>query len=370
MISLSRLYIHPVKSMRGTQVSHAQALKSGLAFDRVFMITDTDGTFITARQYPEMVLFTPALIPEGLFLSAPDGTSATIRLTDFAPDGAPTEVWGNNFTALIAPDAINQWLSAFFPRPVQLRWVGPEMTRRVKNFEQVPLGFADGFPFLLINDASLHDLRQRCPAGVKLEQFRPNIVVTGATAWAEDSWSTVRIGDILFDVPKPCSRCIFTTVSPERGRKHPSGEPLSTLQKFRTAMDGSGDIDFGLNLIARTSGIMRAGDELQVVASKSPRPYGAGQVTESLEVENSSAENITISWQGESFTGNNQQVLLEQLEMQGYHIPYSCRAGICGSCRMTLVSGEVKPMKKGAVRDNGTILSCSCIPAGNIILTE
>ncbi|MDW8846562.1 YcbX family protein [Erwinia sp. MMLR14_017] len=370
MISLSRLYIHPVKSMRGTQVSHAQALESGLAFDRVFMITDTDGTFITARQYPEMVLFTPALIPEGLFLSAPDGTSATIRLADFAREGAPTEVWGNNFTALIAPAAINQWLSIFFPRPVQLRWVGPEMTRRVKRFEQVPLGFADGFPFLLINEASLHDLRQRCPAGVKLEQFRPNIVVTGATAWAEDSWSTVRIGDILFDVPKPCSRCIFTTVSPERGRKHPSGEPLSTLQKFRTAMDGSGDIDFGLNLIARTSGIMRTGDELQVVASKPPRPYGAGQVTESLEVENSSAENITISWQGESFTGNNQQVLLEQLEMQGYHIPYSCRAGICGSCRMTLVSGEVKPMKKGAVRDNGTILSCSCIPASNIILTE
>ena len=370
MISLSRLFIHPVKSMRGTQVSHAQALESGLAFDRVFMITEVDGTFITARQFPEMVLFTPALIPEGLFLSAPDGTSATIRLADFAAEKVSTEVWGNTFTSQIAPESINQWLSGFFPRPVQLRWTGQAMSRRVKRFEQVPLGFADGFPFLLINEASLHDLRQRCPAGVRLEQFRPNIVVTGATAWAEDSWSTVRIGEILFDVPKPCSRCVFTTVSPERGRKHPSGEPLATLQKFRTASDDSGDIDFGLNLIARTSGIMRVGDELQVLTSKPPRPYGAGQVIETLEVENSSAESVDISWQGETFTGNNQQILLEQLEMQGFRIPYSCRAGICGSCQMTLVSGEVSPMKQGAVRGNGTILSCSCIPAGDIVLTR
>ncbi|WP_158784272.1 YcbX family protein [Pantoea sp. BAV 3049] len=369
MINLSRLFIHPVKSMRGTQVSHAQALESGLAFDRVFMITEPDGTFITARQYPEMVLFTPALIQHGLFLSAPDGSSATVRFADFLPEAAPTEVWGNQFTSQIAPAAINDWLSGFFPRPVQLRWVGAEMTRRVKRFEQVPLGFADGFPFLLINEASLHDLRQRCPAGIKLEQFRPNLVVTGATAWAEDSWSTVRIGDILFDIPKPCSRCIFTTVSPERGRKHPSGEPLNTLQKFRTAKDDSGDIDFGLNLIARSSGILRVGDELQVLASKPPRPYGAGKEVESLEVQTSTEQEVAISWQGETFAGNNQQVLLEQLEMKGYRIPYSCRAGICGSCKVNLLSGEVRALKKGAVREDGTVLSCSCVPTGDIVLS-
>lgn len=370
MITLSRLFIHPVKSMRGTQISHAQALESGLAFDRVFMITDPDGTFITARQYPEMVLFIPALTPDGLFLSAPDNSSATVRFADFSPESHPTEVWGNNFTALIAPESINQWLSGFFPRPVQLRWVGPEMTRRVKRLAHVPLGFADGYPFLLINEASLHDLRQRCPAGIKLEQFRPNLVVTGASPWAEDSWSVVRIGEVIFDVPKPCSRCVFTTVSPERGRKHPSGEPLATLQKFRSATDGSGDIDFGLNLVARNSGIVRAGDEVQVLAQKPPRPYGAAAVVETLEVESQSEASVAISWQGETFRGNNQQILLEQLEMKGYKIPYSCRAGICGSCKITLVEGKVRAMKKGAIRADGTILSCSCIPDGNLVLAK
>ncbi|MBD8163236.1 YcbX family protein [Erwinia persicina] len=368
MINLSRLFVHPVKSLRGMQVSHAQALTSGLAFDRIFMLTEPDGTFITARQYPEMVLFTPALIVDGLHLTAPDGSSATVRFADFQEIPAPTEVWGNKFTAQIAPENINQWLSGFFPRQVQLRWVGMEMTRRVKDLDRVPLGFADGYPFLLVNDASLHDLQQRCPAGVRMEQFRPNLVVSGASAWAEDSWSSLRIGEIIFDVPKPCSRCVLTTISPQHGRKHPAGEPLNTLQRFRSAQDGSGDIDFGLNLVARSSGIVRVGDEVEILTTHTPRAYGAGQVTETLTVESSATRTLDICWQGQHFNGNNQLVLLEQLELQGIKIPYSCRSGICGSCKVTRVSGEVTALKKGAVREDGTLLSCSCIPAGDLVL--
>ncbi|PKH24500.1 hypothetical protein CIG19_07400 [Enterobacterales bacterium CwR94] len=368
MITLSRLFIHPVKSMRGLQVSHAQVALSGLAFDRTFMLAEPDGTFITARQFPQLVLFTPALTPEGLWLSAPDGTSALIRLEDFANQESASEVWGSTFNSLTAPASINQWLSGFFPRPVELRWVGPTLHRRVKKAPDVPLGFADGYPFLLVNEASLRDLQQRCPAGVRMEQFRPNLVVTGASAWSEDSWSVVRIGEIIFDVAKPCSRCVFTTISPERGRKHPSGEPLATLQRFRAAQDESGDIDFGMNLIARSSGVVRTGDELQVLSTKPARPYGSTEVEETLEVAEEATQKVTITWQGQEYNGNNQQILLEQLEMQGARIPYSCRAGICGSCKMKLVTGEVKPLKQSAVRADGTILSCSCIPASDIEL--
>lgn len=367
MISLSQLYIHPVKSMRGLALSHAQVATSGLAFDRIFMITEPDGTFITARQHPQMVLFTPAILHDGLYLSAPDGSNACVRFVDFQSQPAPTEVWGNHFTALIAPEEINTWLSGYFSRPVQLRWVGDSPTRRVKNFAAVPLSFADGFPFLLANEASLRDLQNRCPASVKMTQFRPNLVVTGAQAWAEDSWQVVRIGGVTFEVAKPCSRCIFTTVSPEKGRKHPSGEPLATLQSFRTAQD-NGDVDFGQNLIARNSGVIRVGDELEVLATKPPRVYGAGQPAEPLETAVQAESKITIDWQGQAFQGNNQQILLEQLEQQGIRVPYSCRAGICGSCRIRLVEGEVNALKKSAVGKDGIILSCSCVPAGDVKL--
>lgn len=366
MIALSRLYVHPVKSLRGLQLSHAQVASSGLAFDRSFMITEPDGTFITARQYPQMVLFTPALLADGLFLTAPDGEHATIRFNDFAAEEHPTEVWGNHFTALIAPPEINRWLSSYFQREVQLRWVGPALTRRVSKHPDIPLSFADGYPYLLINEASFLDLQQRCPSSIKLEQFRPNIVVSGSQAWAEDSWQVIRIGEVMFDLVKPCSRCVLTTVSTERGRKHPSGEPLSTLQKFRTA--DNGDIDFGQNMIARNSGIIRVGDKVEVLSTKPPRPYGAGKVLESLQVPQDSTHSVMIDYDGKVFTGNNQQILLEQLEQQGIRIPYSCRAGICGSCRINLLQGDVAPLKQSAVATNGTILCCSCIPKSDLKL--
>lgn len=91
-------------------------------------------------------------------------------------------------------------------------------------------------------------------------------MVSGASAWEEDRWKVIRIGDVVFDVVKPCSRCIFTTVSPEKGQKHPAGEPLKTLQSFRTAQD-NGDVDFGQNLIARNSGVIRVGDEVEILAT-------------------------------------------------------------------------------------------------------
>ena len=360
MVTLTRLFIHPVKSMRGIGLTHALADISGLAFDRIFMITEPDGTFITARQFPQMVRFTPSPFHDGLHLTAPDGGSALVRFADFAAQDAPTEVWGNHFTARVAPADINRWISGFFSRDVQLRWVGPQLTRRVKRHDDVPLSFADGYPYLLTNEASLRDLQQRCPASVKMEQFRPNLVISGAGAWEEDTWKVIRIGDVIFDVAKPCSRCIFTTVSPEKGQKHPSGEPLATLQTFRTAAD-NGDVDFGQNLIARNSGVIRVGDEVEILATRPARLYGAAE-SDDTALQQQPDATVMIDWQGQTFRGNNQQVLLEQLENQGIRVPYSCRAGICGCCRIRLVEGEVNPLKKSAIGDDGTILCCSCVP--------
>ncbi|MBN0949367.1 MOSC N-terminal beta barrel domain-containing protein, partial [Pseudomonas aeruginosa] len=92
-----------------------------------------------ARQFPQMVKFIPAPLHDGLHLTAPDGSSAVVRFSHFATQAEPTEVWGNHFTALIAPAAVNQWLSGFFKRDVQLRWLGPQLTRRVKGHDAVPL---------------------------------------------------------------------------------------------------------------------------------------------------------------------------------------------------------------------------------------
>jgi hypothetical protein len=366
MITLSKLYVHPIKSMRGLQLSQAQVLPSGLAFDRALMVTETDGTFITARQNPQMVTFIPALLPNGIALTGPDGESILVRWEDFIDLQQPTEVWGNHFSAQVAPPQVNDWLSRYFKRAVQLRWLGNELSRRVKHHPEIPLTFADGYPFLLINEASFQNLQQRAPNAIRIEQFRPNIVVSGAKAFDEDSWLVIRIGEVIFDLVKPCSRCILTTVSTDRGRKHPAGEPLKTLQSFRTA--DNGDVDFGMNMIARSGGIIRQGDSVEILSVRPPRLYSACEVNDTLATPQTNEKSVNIEYQGQTFVGNNQQILLEQLEAQGIRIPYSCRAGLCGSCKITLVEGEVTPLKQSAISSNGTILSCSCIPKSSIKL--
>ncbi len=154
--------------MRGIGLTHALADVSGLAFDRIFMITEPDGTFITARQFPQMVRFTPSPVHDGLHLTAPDGSSAYVRFADFATQDAPTEVWGHTFyraNCARRDQQMAKWI--FLPRSAITLGGGPQMTRRVKRHNTVPLSFADGYPYLLANEASLRDLQQRCPASVK-----------------------------------------------------------------------------------------------------------------------------------------------------------------------------------------------------------
>lgn len=348
MIHLSQLFIHPVKSMRGLQLSHGQIISGGLAFDRIFMLTDSNGKFITARQHPRLVCFTPSLTQDGIIITAPDNQSIQIKFADFSPVMQPTEVWGNEFTAHIADDSINQWLSERLDQPVQLRWLGPELTRRIRRFPDVPLSFADAYPFLLINQASFEALQQRCPTPIIPAQFRANFIVDNAAAFSEDSWKTIRIGDVIFDVAKPCSRCVLTTVNTETGKRHVLGEPLATLQQFRTAENG--DVDFGINLIARNHGIIRVNDRVEILETQPARRYIEKTPTAKLQVEKDEAKAVMINYEGNVFTGNNQQTILEQLEQQGIQINYSCRAGICGCCRIQLDGGEVTPLTKSAVK--------------------
>lgn len=367
MSILSRLYVHPVKSMRGLQLSHALAGAEGLAFDRVFMLTDADGAFITARQYPQMLLFTPVMLPGGLHLTAPDGQSRHVRFTDFSAPAQPVEVWGNHFTAYPAPETINTWLSGYLEQPVTLCWTGEHSHRRVKRFPAVPLSFADGYPYLLISEASFLDLQRRCPAGVTLTQFRPNLVVTGTEAYAEDSWHRLRIGEVEFEVVKPCSRCVLTTVNVEQGHKHPGGEPLRTLQGYCSADDGN--VDFGQNVIARTTGIVRVGDNVEVLSTRKPRRYRAASPASAATPPPQAADApVTIVYQGRQFIGNQRDILLEQLELQGIRLPYSCRAGICGTCKVKLLSGDVAPLTGSATASAPWILSCSCLPRGDVHL--
>ena len=78
---------------------------------------------------------------------------------------------------------------------------------------------------------------------------------------------------------------------------------------------------------------------------------------------------LTINYNGMCLSGNDKKILLEQLEQQNISVPYSCRSGLCGRCKITLLKGEVTALKKGACDKQGQILSCSCIPKNDITLS-
>ena len=134
------------------------------------------------------------------------------------------------------------------------RPVNPE---RAINSENV--SFADGYPYLIISQESLDDLNARMEVTLPMNRFRPNIVVEGVEAYAEDEWNDLRIGEVRFHATHPCKRCVFTTIDQETGKK--GAEPLKTLATYRR--EGN-DVIFGVNTLALSGGSIRVGDTIQL----------------------------------------------------------------------------------------------------------
>lgn len=139
-------------------------------------------------------------------------------------------------------DAVHAWCSAFLGADVRLVHLDDPATRRpVDPGFALPgetVSLADGYPLLLTTTASLDALNTLIAGGdhadegpLPMNRFRPNLVVEGTTAWAEDTWSHITVGEVAFRVAKPSGRCVVTTTdqrTAERGR-----EPLRSLGRHR-----------------------------------------------------------------------------------------------------------------------------------------
>jgi len=262
---LSALHLYPIKSSAPLAVEAARVQTRGLEYDRRWMVVDADGRFITGRELPRLTLVVAQPGPEGLSLSAPRMPTLSVPIP-LAEATRPVTVWKNEVAAKPAGASADQWLSEFLQRPAHLVHMDAAVTRPMtdpKSQAGDEVSFADAFPLLLISRAALEGLNERLAKPVSMLQFRPNLVVDGVAAHAEDGWKRIRIGEVEFDVAKACTRCVFTTVDPVRGEKDPDGEPLRTLIGYRRTPEG---VTFGQNLIPRSLGSVRVGDAVQVLA--------------------------------------------------------------------------------------------------------
>ncbi|MFW9735173.1 hybrid-cluster NAD(P)-dependent oxidoreductase [Vibrio parahaemolyticus] len=267
---LSQINVFPVKSVGGVSLSSAWVEKQGLSFDRRFMIAKADGSMITARKYPQMVTVKSALLADGVVFSSLGMEPLKIRYQDFKMQETPATVWKDTFTAYTTTDDADDWFSQVLGQRVELLFSGEQSNRVRENLGQ-NVSFADGYPVLVISQASLEELNKRSSEQHSMDQFRTNLVVSGTKPFEEDSWKRIRIGEVEFESLKPCERCILTTINTQRGTFRESKEPLKTLQQFRA--NERGGVFFGQNLVARNEGIIRQGDKVEVLEYKEPEFY-------------------------------------------------------------------------------------------------
>lgn len=264
-VTLSKIHVYPIKSAGGVALEAADVEACGLRYDRRWMLIDEDGRFMTQRRFPSMALITVRLLPEHLVVEAPRMSVLHLPLHPEAETLTPVRIWKDSVRGSLVGDEADRWFGSFLGIRCRLVHMPDEVVRPVdpgygKAGDRV--GFADGFPFLLVSEASLGDLNGRLQDPLPVDRFRPNLVVKGNEPFAEDGWRSIRIGSVPFRVVKPCARCSIVTVDQQTGKRNK--EPLHTLARYRRV--GS-EVRFGQNLVHDSLGTLRKGDVVEVLSA-------------------------------------------------------------------------------------------------------
>ncbi|HEU4589069.1 MAG TPA: MOSC N-terminal beta barrel domain-containing protein [Gemmatimonadales bacterium] len=263
-IQLAGITVYPVKSAGGIAVTEWEVEARGLRWDRRWVVTDPAGQFFTQRDHPRLALVRPTLLRDALRLEAPGLPPLEVPLA--APDGAPkvpVVVWEDSTWGVVVDGGAGEWFTRLLGVPSRLVFMPDDVVRPVDPTYGQPadqVSFADGFPFLLISQASLDDLNGRLAVPLPMNRFRPNLVVRGCAPFAEDGWRRFETGGISFRVVKPCARCVVTTTDQEtlvRGR-----EPLRTLATYRNV---GGKVMFGQNVIHDRTGRLELGSPVALL---------------------------------------------------------------------------------------------------------
>lgn len=248
---LSEIWIYPVKSLGGIALKEANPQRSGFQYDRRWMLVDENGRFVSQREMPQMAMLGTAIEPPFLKVFWKEGSSEKCRIpleiNPFEHPEISVEVWDDQCKARVLPEEINHWFSEQLQYKLRLVYM-TEQTRRMADARYAPedhtVSFADGFPYLIIGQASLDALNRRLQSPVPMDRFRPNLVFTGGEAFEEDAWSDFQVGQTTFRGVKPCSRCIIITTDQHTGERN--AEPLKTLAAFRKV---GNKIRFGQNVV-------------------------------------------------------------------------------------------------------------------------
>ena len=250
MVVVESLFVYPLKSARGIARDRARLSATGFEWDRHWMATDARGRFLSQRTHPRLARVETELCETSLRLRAPGLAPLELPL---APQGVPAQVqvWKDDCTGLDQGAEAASWMSAALQDSVRIVRVPQQIARkadpRFAGEHSQPVSFTDGFPFLICSTASLAALNERMPEPIPMERFRPNIVLSGLAAFAEDEIESIHIDGVTLRLVKPCLRCVITATDQQTGL--PGANPLPVLKSFRFDSDLLG-VKFGENAVA------------------------------------------------------------------------------------------------------------------------
>lgn len=273
MRKITGLFIYPIKSLQGIAVEAAPLNARGLAFDRAWMLVDPTGRFLTQRELPRMARLAPELGYDGLKVSSPDAGPLVVPIDGWSMGRRlRVGIWDNECDAVDQGDDAARWFGSALStecRLVKLPNSSVRLSRRLDPGSNVEVGFADGYPLLVLSEESLADLNSRLALPVPMDRFRPNIVVSGCERpFEEDEWHSFESNGIRFRGMKRCARCVIITTDQKTGER-PGKEPLFTLAKYRRS--GNNAL-FGMSANHLDNGVLRIGDAINVVRSELPPP--------------------------------------------------------------------------------------------------
>ena len=265
------LHVYPIKSLGGFTVNEARITDRGFEHDRRWMLVDPEGRFISQREVAQLACLHCSALPNGFRVTdVRDGDHIDLPWELIDGPLATCQIWDDTVEVGHAPMEVSAWFAEKIGSACSLTFMPDAAQRPVDaRYATGITSLSDGFPYLIVSQASLDDLNKRGAswahehmgtwATIPMERFRPNIVIDGCDAFQEDLWKEIAIGACRFNVVKPCGRCPITTTDQRTGER--SKEPLRMLATYRRRK-GTDEVkvDFGMNAMAFGRGVLRVGD--------------------------------------------------------------------------------------------------------------
>lgn len=266
---VSEITIYPIKSLGGISLQEAIVEERGLQYDRRWVLADENNVFITQRQNEQMALIDVAIKEAGLQVTHRLKRIAPLQIS-FVPQTITNEqitIWDDVVRGIRVSDEADAWFTSVLGMKCSLFYQPDDSIRltdpKYSITKEEHTSFSDGYPILVIGQASLDELNAKLEEPVSMKRFRPNLVFTGGEAHVEDSWRYFTVGDAKLVGVKPCARCVLTTINPETAEK--GKEPLRTLTQYRNV---NNKILFGQNLLVVETGKISVGDEVIMLDDK------------------------------------------------------------------------------------------------------